>query len=74
MAAFYISVVSGEGCNYDGKMYEEGASFPSNDGCKTCYCEGNGFVSCTEGCLPGNSPDTCLYNGQTYHTGLLYKI
>lgn len=39
-------------CEYGGVTYEEGDTFPADDGCNTCTCEKHGAVSCTEmGCL-----------------------
>ena len=37
---------SGGTCDYGGKPYPLGSSFPSKDGCNTCQCDKNG-VSCT---------------------------
>ena len=37
---------SGGTCDYGGKPYPQGSSFPSQDGCNTCQCDKNG-VSCT---------------------------
>jgi len=34
-------------CDYGGKPYPVGSSFPSQDGCNTCQCDKNGGVSCT---------------------------
>jgi hypothetical protein len=34
-------------CRYDGATYNQGASFPSTDGCNTCSCTASG-VACTE--------------------------
>lgn len=43
---------SGGTCEYGGETYEEGESFPADDGCNTCTCEEKGAVACTEmGCL-----------------------
>ena len=36
------------GCNVDGLDYEPGESFPSSDGCNTCFCGEDGLVGCTE--------------------------
>jgi len=33
-------------CQYNGKTYKSGESFPSTDGCNSCGCE-NGQVACT---------------------------
>lgn len=53
------------GCDYDGTRYDEGASFPSSDGCNTCSCE-DGGVACTEmACDPGG----CDYEGKHYEEG-----
>lgn len=39
-------------CQYDGAIYGEGQSFPSTDGCNTCYCMAAG-VACTKmACAP----------------------
>jgi hypothetical protein len=36
-------------CEYNGKSYEPGESFPSDDGCNTCFCDEDGsFGGCTE--------------------------
>jgi hypothetical protein len=37
-----------EGCDYDGKHFKVGESFPSSDGCNTCSCTERGLVACTE--------------------------
>ena len=34
-------------CDYGGKPYPVGSSFPSQDGCNTCQCDKNGGVECT---------------------------
>jgi hypothetical protein len=36
------------GCDYGGKHYASGESFPSTDGCNSCSCGDNGMVACTE--------------------------
>jgi len=33
-------------CQYNGKTYKSGDSFPAEDGCNTCGCE-DGEVMCT---------------------------
>ena len=44
------------GCNYAGKHYDAGTSFPSSDGCNTCSCAGTEQVACTErACLDAGS-------------------
>ncbi len=43
-----------EGCDYDGKRYQPGDSFPSEDGCNTCTCSEGGAVGCTKrACVSG---------------------
>jgi hypothetical protein len=39
---------SNKGCDYKGKHYDAGDSFPSDDGCNTCNCSDNGAVGCTK--------------------------
>jgi hypothetical protein len=52
-AAAGVSVASkgecatGAGCDYDGKHYATGASFPAADGCNHCSCQQDGGVICT---------------------------
>jgi len=42
-----------KGCDYGGKHFEPGASFPSTDGCNTCTCGEGGSVGCTKrACAP----------------------
>src|SRR5688500_2199544 len=36
----------GKSCNVGGKTYQDGASFPSSDGCNSCSCN-DGAVGCT---------------------------
>ena len=44
---------TGKTCNYNGKIYKEGSTFPAGDGCNTCGCKG-GLVTCTKiACPPG---------------------
>lgn len=33
-------------CSYNGKIYKSGDSFPAQDGCNTCSCQG-GKIACT---------------------------
>jgi hypothetical protein len=41
-------------CNYNGKDFNAGDSFPSADGCNTCTCAGDGNIACTDkACAPG---------------------
>ncbi len=35
-----------DSCQYDGKSYKSGESFPAEDGCNSCTCK-NGKVRCT---------------------------
>ncbi len=40
-------------CEFDGKPYQVGDSFPAGDGCNTCFCAADGTVGCTLMlCLP----------------------
>jgi hypothetical protein len=42
-----------KGCDYEGKHYDGGRSFPASDGCNSCSCGDDGSVACTEiGCPP----------------------
>jgi hypothetical protein len=51
-------------CEYNGKTYQNGDSFPSSDGCNQCFCN-NGTVICTlRACLA-----TCNYQGKIYNNG-----
>jgi hypothetical protein len=34
-------------CEYDGRTYPVGSSFPANDGCNTCNCSEDGSALCT---------------------------
>ncbi|KAH3886186.1 hypothetical protein DPMN_010187 [Dreissena polymorpha] len=34
-------------CEYNGKRYKAGESFPDDDGCNTCNCHRGGAVACT---------------------------
>jgi hypothetical protein len=39
------------GCEYEGKKYAAGETFPAADGCNDCTCSEDGSVACTErGC------------------------
>jgi hypothetical protein len=43
---------TGPRCDYQGKTYDLGASFPSVDGCNACTCD-KGGIACTEkACTP----------------------
>jgi hypothetical protein len=51
--------LKGNTCDYGGKTYGDGASFPSTDGCNTCSCSG-GSVQCTlRACVAGKWFATC---------------
>lgn len=51
-------------CNYDGKPYNAGDSFPSSDNCNTCTCTKDGNVACTEkACVPGGKCGGLLGQG-----------
>lgn len=54
-------------CQYAGKTYADGASFPSDDGCNSCSC-GAGQVGCTARACA----DTCVYGGKTHPIGLSF--
>ena len=54
------------GCDYEGQWYTPGETFPSSDGCNSCWCTEDGqavAMACIEGCqtkegemyLPGES-------------------
>ena len=51
-----------QSCEYEGKDYTVGESFPAGDGCNTCSCEevdGELLLSCTEiGCMDSD-PTEC---------------
>lgn len=52
-------------CEYQGKSYRAGESFPDSDGCNTCTCNAGG-IACTElACAPA----TCNVGGQKYRVG-----
>jgi len=39
-------------CEYEGKTYKVGDSFPAKDGCNTCSCSADGSAACTlKGCI-----------------------
>ena len=52
------------GCVYEGKVYEDGATFDAA-GCNTCTCTDSGEVVCTRGVCP----QSCEYEGETYEFG-----
>jgi len=46
------------GCDYNGKQYAQGDTFPMGDGCNNCSCGERGEVQCTlVGCVPAPGPD-----------------
>lgn len=53
-------------CEYGGKTYQEGDSFPDKDNCNTCRCTTSGEVACT---LMDCGDETCTYNDVTYAAG-----
>ncbi|PKN39530.1 MAG: hypothetical protein CVU63_15530 [Deltaproteobacteria bacterium HGW-Deltaproteobacteria-20] len=63
----------GQGCEYDGKHYAPGESFPSSDGCNTCTC-GEAGVGCTKrACAPCDPTLMCgqaitCVDGKSYPT------
>lgn len=49
-------------CNYEGKTYRVGETFPATDGCNSCSCTEGGSVACTLiACLP--PPGGCRHTG-----------
>ncbi|XP_029645425.1 von Willebrand factor C and EGF domain-containing protein-like [Octopus sinensis] len=57
--------MQGEHCNYNGQIHQVNTSFPSYDGCNTCFCQGQDVVACTlVGCV---SIEICHYNGRVYY-------
>lgn len=48
---------SNSGCDYAGKHYDTGASFPASDGCNHCSCQPDGKAICTLIACP--APTTC---------------
>jgi hypothetical protein len=57
-------LVSRASCEYDGKTYEDGASFLDSEGCNTCECA-DGKVACTgKACFDG-----CYYAGNVHAPG-----
>jgi hypothetical protein len=62
-------------CEYLGKTYMIGSSFPSSDGCNTCSCQTTGSVACTErACFDAgvDAPTTCDYAGVRYVAGATF--
>jgi hypothetical protein len=57
VAGLFVTAATLAGCDDDtcewgGKTYQHGESFPAGDGCNTCYCSDDGEVSCTlRGCV-----------------------
>ncbi len=42
-----VDITDAGSCSYGGQNYAVGDSFPSDDGCNTCFCHEGGTVSCT---------------------------
>jgi len=62
-------------CFYNNKTYQEGATFPSADGCNTCNC-GPAGVGCTKKacvCDPANEPNNNYVGTPTQCATLLYN-
>jgi hypothetical protein len=58
----------GQPCTWDGVVYPHGSSFPSPDGCNTCFCD-DASVSCTlVDCPP---PERCDELGYEYEETLV---
>lgn len=55
----------GTTCEYGGKTYQPGDSFPADDGCNTCSCSPSGGVGCTLMYCSGG----CDYQGEHYEPG-----
>jgi len=51
-------------CKYNGKTYNHGQSFPSNDGCNHCYCNDGNVICTLMACAP-----TCQYGSKIYYDG-----
>ncbi|MEP6653399.1 MAG: hypothetical protein ABJA82_08580 [Myxococcales bacterium] len=51
------------GCDYNGKHYAPGASFPSADSCNKCSCDASGAIGCTLKACPPPSAGTCRRTG-----------
>ncbi|MET0343209.1 MAG: hypothetical protein ABW252_19530 [Polyangiales bacterium] len=49
-------------CEYGGKTYEVGDSFPATDGCNTCRCDASGTAQCTLKLCPSQ----CNESGKRY--------
>lgn len=59
-------------CEYEGKKYAPGDSFPAPDGCNTCGCNPDGTVACTAMFCEadaGTNGGTCSWNGTVYQPG-----
>ncbi|EYF03287.1 hypothetical protein [Chondromyces apiculatus] len=64
-----VIVSSGDdACSYGGETYDEGESFPAEDGCNTCSCDSDGSVLCTQiGCTPHcDTPEGPILVGDIY--------
>jgi Pacifastin inhibitor (LCMII) len=58
-----------DSCDYAGKRYREGDSFPDADGCNTCFCEAGGGVACTLALCVDPAAQVCSYAGQRFTIG-----
>jgi|GEM_PF-1726199 len=67
------SVSNASGCDYEGKGYAVGDTFPAGDGCNSCSCGERGVVQCTlVGCEPDPGPDSgpyCTVGDKRYAPG-----
>lgn len=62
-------------CDYLGKPYPVGSSFPSSDGCSTCSCQAGGEVACIQrACFDAgvDGPTVCDYAGLRYAAGAAF--
>lgn len=65
-ATFTVTLTGAPTCSYDGQTWQLGDSFPSTDGCNTCFC-GAGGVGCTKrACIP---TELCSFGGTVYRVG-----
>ncbi|XP_071153762.1 kielin/chordin-like protein [Mytilus edulis] len=60
----------GFNCNYNGKQFNVGESWPATDGCNTCSCHSGKLVvrmACTDNMC--DRVGNCAYNGKSYNMG-----
>ncbi|CAH1787382.1 unnamed protein product [Owenia fusiformis] len=55
-------------CKYNGKVYNDGQKFKSDDRCNECVCN-KGITSCTEKACIGS----CMYEGKQYSNGASFS-